>query len=388
MTMRPARETPAVSIDPDELVARAREIAGDRDGLPLRFLPSLDRLTEAANTEAQLTMIGRRQLHDSLISQLVTQIQAHRLVESHPEIQHAVISAPIMITGMPRTGTTALQNMLASHPDLRAPSLWELMAPATPTGQGQHAMLIELAQRYVDQYYAVAPAFRMLHPLDALRPDECHRLTGTTFRSNIYAQRYRVPSYLAWLRDQDMVEVYQYHRTLLSCLLWRRPGEHVLLKCPSHLWHLDALAAVYPGARVVRLHRDPMTCIPSACNLTSVVRSVSAAEVDKAEIGREWIDYADQGLSRQRRAEESVPGIRILDVRQQDLLVDPLSIVGLVCEFAGIPMTATARARIEHYVGDNPPDKHGVQRLSLADFHLDPTEIERRFADYKAEFSV
>ncbi len=388
MDVHHVEEPPSVSLDPDELMARAWEAATDRECRPLRFLPSLQRLTEVIEAEARLTLAGRRQLRDALVSHLATQIQANRLMEAHPEIGQAPISAPIIITGLPRTGTTALHNMLAEHPHLRAPRLWELMAPAAPASRGGRAMLIQFARRYVDQYYAAVPAFRILHPLNALRPDECHRLTGTTFRSDIYAQRFRVPSYLTWLRGQDMVEVYQYHRTLLSCLLWRRTGENVLLKCPTHLWHLDALAAVYPDARVVRLHRDPMSCIPSACSLTAVVRSASATEVDKAEIGRHWLDYASEGLSRQRKDEGSVPGIRILDVRQRDLLAEPLSIVSLVCDFAGIPMTAAARDRIGRYVQDNPAGKHGVHRFSLADFDLDPTDIERRFSDYRAEFGV
>jgi hypothetical protein len=386
--VRQAAGPPADGLDPGELVASARASAGDGDGRPLKFLPALHRLVEAADTEAGLTAAGRGLLRYALVAQLVTQIQADRLMEAHPEIGQMPIEAPVVITGMPRTGTTALHNLLAEVPGLRAPRLWELLAPAAPAGPGERDQLIDAARLYVDYYYAISPDFQILHPVDALGPDECHRLTGTTFSSEIYVQRYRVPGYRDWLRDQDFVAVYQQHRALLSCLLWRSPGGRVLLKCPTHLWHLDALAAVYPGALVVRLHRDPMACIPSACSLSATIRATAATGVDKAEIGRDWLDGAAEILGPQRRGESPVPGIRVLDVYQRDLLADPRSVVSAVCEAAGTPLTSGARGHLDHYIRDNPPGKNGVHHYSLADFGIKQTEIEQRFAGYRAEFGL
>jgi len=387
-TVQHAAGPPTASLEPEELVARAREATGDGDGRPLRFLPSLRRLAQSAAAEANLTPAGLGLLRDALVAQLVTQIQADRLMESHPDIGHMPIQAPIVITGLPRTGTTALHNLLAEVPGLRAPRLWEMLAPAVPLGPGTREMLIQAARRYVEYYYAASPAFQILHPVDALGPDECHRLTGTAFGSEIYAQRYRMPSYAAWLRGKDFLAEYHHHRALLSCVLWRSPGGRPLLKCPTHLWHLGALAAVYPGALVVRMHRDPLSCIPSACSLTAAIRATSAAAVDKAEIGRDWLDSASEVLMRQRRGETSVPGIRILDVYQRDLLSGPLAVVSQICEFAGIPLTAGARGHLDRYARDNQPGKHGVHRFSLADFGIEPAEIEQRFAGYRAEFSL
>ena len=149
---------------------------------------------------------------------------------------------PIVITGLLRSGTTFLQQLLSQHPALRAPALWELMAPASPRKPSQ---LIADGESYVEEYYRAAPAFRSIHPLDASQPEECHRLTANSFRHFIFALRYRVPSYVRWLREQSMTEAYRFHREQLSCLLAREPGNPVLLKCPSHLWHLRR-----PGQRL------------------------------------------------------------------------------------------------------------------------------------------
>ncbi|MBB5113242.1 hypothetical protein FHU28_003081 [Micromonospora echinospora] len=377
-----------VSLDLDDLVGRAREMAGGHDEQRLRFLPALERLLTAVEGEAGLDPVGRLVLHQFVVGQLVMQIETGRLVQAHPEIERLPVENLLVITGMPRTGTTALHNLLAEHPGLRAPRLWEMLAPPASTDPVRHPQLIRAAESYVEHYYTAAPALRDLHPLDAMRPDECHRLTAATFTSPVFAQRYEVPGYLAWLDGQDLREVYEYHQTLLRCMLWRRPGTHVVLKCPSHLWHLDALSAVYPQARIVRLHRDPTAGLPSACNLTAVVRGANGARVDRHAVGDQWLAYAWLGLSGLRRGDRYGSDTPTLDVRQRDLRTDPLGVTAQVCDFAGLPMSAEAGARMARHLGEQAPEPTGGPGYSLADFGLDRDQIDRQFSDYRAEFGV
>lgn len=362
---------------PSDLVAQARRRSGGR-GIPLRFLPALACLAEAVEDEAALTDDGRARARDSLISQLVTQIEATRLLAARPDISPETMPAPVFITGLHRTGTTLLHNLLAEHPAIRAPRLWELLAPASPAATpDERAALIGSARRYVAEYDRAAPAFRAIHPLNAWRPEECHRLIGATFQTDIYALRYHVPRYAEWLREQDMRAAYSYHRVLLSCLLARRPGPNVVLKCPFHLSHLDALAAVYPGAHVVRLHRDPAICIASVCSLTSAVRSARARVVDALAIGRYWLAHAARALSA-----SPPPGLGILDVRYADLLADPVAVAAGVCAFAGIPFTSAAELRMRRVLGAQSRVSREGHRYTLQDYGLDPAEIRERFAAY------
>lgn len=376
---RAAQPTP-LALDIDDMAAEARRRAAGPDH-PLRFLPDLEHLATALRTEADLTPAGLAHARRALVTQLVTQIQADRLMSAHPEIARLPVPAPVFITGLFRTGTTLLQNMLAEHPGVRAPRLWELLAPAAPLPRRR---LVRSARRFVTEYYEVAPAFRAIHPLDARRPEECHRLTGVTFRADIYPLRYRVPSYLGWLERHDLRETYEYHQVLLRCLLWRRPGRQVLLKCPTHLWHLDELAAVYPGARIVRLHRSPRDCLASLCSLTAVVRGARAAHVDKVEIGRYWLARAGRALPPARHP----AGLEILDLRYQDLVTDPMSTAARVCDFAGIPTSPYARSRLRRFVQRNPQGRHGAHRYSLAEYGLDPADLDRRFATYRTQFDL
>lgn len=378
-----------MTLDPDALVAAAAaQVPGDP---PRRFLPALGRLVEALETEARLTAAGRASARRALIGALVTQVRQRRLADPGGNSPtQSDVPPPTFITGMFRTGSTLLQNLLAEHPAVRAPRLWELLAPTAPAGTAaERNALVRAARDYVTEYYAAAPAFRAIHPLDAERPEECHRLTGTTFTCDIYPLRYRVPSYADWLRRQDLTEAYAYHRTLLGSLLARDPApesRHIVLKCPTHLWCLDALAAAYPGARVVRLHRAASACVPSLCSLTAVVRGARSDAVDPHEIGRYWLRHAEWALSPRRLRDEIPAGLRVLDVTYQSLVADPVAVATQVCAFAGIAMTGEARRRMTAFLRDNPAGRHGTHAYAPAGFGLDTADLDRRFAAYHTEF--
>ncbi|HET9894921.1 MAG TPA: sulfotransferase [Streptosporangiaceae bacterium] len=380
MTRATASAATAV-LDADDLIAAAARQAG---GEPqVRFRPALARLTQALDTEAGLHAAGRQAARRALIGALVTQAQ-----QAACPAAGTVPDRPLIITGMFRTGTTLLQNLLAEHPAVRAPRLWELLAPAAPAGSAAaRRALAESAARYVTEYYAAAPAFRSIHPLAPDRPEECHRLTGVTFTADIYCMRYRVPSYAAWLAGQDLTAAYRYHRTLLGCLLARQPagpGQHLVLKCPSHLWHLSALSAVYPGARIVRLHRHVSACLPSACSLTAVIRAARSPVADKREIGQYWLGHASRALCPPGRRDAD----GVLDIGYDALVADPVATAERVREFAGIPPSAGAASRMRRFLAASPAAKHGTHRYHLADFALDTAELERRFAPYHAEFGL
>jgi LPS sulfotransferase NodH len=175
---------------------------------------------------------------------------------------------------------------------------------------------------------------------------------------------------------------------LLRCLLWRDPGGHVALKCPTHVWHLDALAATYPQGRVVRLHRDPVAAVASACSLTAVVRSARSDDVDRAEIGRYWIERAVAALGSARRRDGDVEGLPVLDLRYDDLVGDPLATVASVCEFAGIRWTGAAERRVRRFLERNPKGRHGRHRYAPEEFGVSRAEFEERLGDYRKEFGL
>ncbi|MEU1850933.1 sulfotransferase [Streptomyces sp. NPDC019990] len=369
-------------LDPGTLVAEARRIERDEQ-TPLGFLPDLERLAGAIDTEAGLHTRGRQRARAALVASLVTQLRVRRMTREVPELSRTRIQ-PVFITGLLRTGTTFLQHLLAQHPDLRSPALWETMAPASPARDEE---LIAACEAYIDEYYRAAPDFRSIHLLQARLPEECHRLTANSFRHSIYALRYHVPGYVAWLREQSMVPAYDFHREQLRTVLWRRPGTPVLLKCPSHLWYGDDLAKVYPDAKVIRMHRSPSVAVPSVCSLTATVRAARSDTVDREEIGRYWLAGAAEALNglRKDKGPHTTPP---LDLRFRDVVADPLAAAERVCDYIGVPMTAQARQRMTAFMAAENDATAGTHSYTAEEFGLTERGMTERFAPYLAEFSL
>lgn len=370
-----------VRFDPLPLVEDALRATG---GEPRGLLPDEEALSElcrALEEEAQLTHRGRVRARGSLVKALVEQVHVRRLLDERPEVDEIEFQ-PVFITGLLRTGTTFLQSLLAHHPGLRSPALWELMAPARPDSRSK---LLSDCRSYVEEYYRLAPRFRSIHPLDPEMPEECHRLTANTFRDSIFALRYRVPGYSEWLDQQSMVDSYRSHRTQLRCVLARGPGDLVVLKSPTHLWHLDDLAEVYPNAKLIRMHRSPAVAVPSVCSLTSVVRGASSDAVDDHEIGRYWLQRASDALGGMRvgKAPFATPP---LDLRYDDLVADPMGVVARVCDYIGVPLTAEQERRINAYRRTG--SGAGRHEYAPEQFGLDVRDLEDRFSDYSHEFDL
>jgi hypothetical protein len=379
----PAAGDAATSLDPAGLRAEAERRLSTRTPASFSFDEPLERLTSALEDEAALTVAGRRTARRALVGSLVTQSRVAALVGADPGLTAAPVERPVFVTGLPRTGTTLLHHLLAQHPRLHAPALWELLAPAGPGDEGR---LVRDAAAYVDEYYRAAPAFRAIHPLDANDPEECHRLTENAFLSEIFAMRYRVPGYAGWLRRQDARAAYAYHHDQLRCILRRRPARRVVLKCPFHTWHLDELAATYPDAVVVRIHRDPVAAVTSACSLTAAIRAARTDRVDPHEIGRWWLTEAERvaaGLAAPKRY-----GVGVLDLRFDDLMRDPLGVVAQVCAFVGEPFPAAAAERVHRYLAAHPRGRDGAHRYRPEQFGLLPEELTARFATYRSAFDL
>ncbi|PJN23233.1 sulfotransferase [Kitasatospora sp. CB02891] len=369
-------------LDPGALVAEARRLQGDEE-TPLGFLPELEQLAGAIDAEAGLHRQGRERARAALVASLVTQLRVRRMTREVPGLDQVQVQ-PVFITGLLRTGTTFLQHLLAQHPDLRSPALWETMAPGSSAPDEE---LVATCEAYIAEYYRAAPDFRSIHLLQSHLPEECHRLTANSFRHFIYALRYRIPGYAQWLREQSMVPAYAFHQEQLRTVLWRRPGAPVLLKCPSHLWYGDDLAKVYPDAKVIRLHRDPSVAVPSVCSLTATVRAARSDTVDREEIGSYWLDSAAEALNglKQGRSSTSTPP---LDLRFRDVVGDPLGTAERVCDYIGVPLTAEARRRMTAFMAAENDATTGKHRYTPQEFGLTEQGIKERFAPYLTEFSL
>src|SRR5262245_28662364 len=378
-----------VSFASDELQQQARQRLADAE-VSFRFLDALEVLASALDDEARLSTQGRLSRKAELIERLVLQGRLHQQLQHHPEIADLPIRSPVVVTALPRTGTTLLHNLLAQHSQLRGPALWELMYPVDPAGAAgstDRRLREETARQraWVAQH---APAAVAAHYQDADRPDECRHLMERAFHSFVDMMGNRVPRFERWLMRSDMAEPYAYHRLQLRHIVWRIPAERLVLKDMLHLYFLPELLREYPDAKVIILHRSPLEQVPSAISLALAYKPLSSTGIEVAEESQRWLDRLADGVKRMMRVRPLLPAGRILYVTYPRLLAQPMDVLTEIAEFADIPLTRRDEQRMSTYLADNPQNKHGVHRYGLEQFKLTPDDIERHFADYRAAFGV
>jgi Sulfotransferase family len=372
----------------DALCTEAQRRLGPDGCDSFEFLEALEVLSDALEREAGISPANRGAVQEGLIGNLVIQGRARRNAELHPEITQVAIDSPVFIIGLMRSGSTLLHNLLSEHPGLRCPMLWELMMPAGERDAGSRQRAITAAQDYVVELWRNAPALPKIHYIDALRPDECHRLLVNTFESRILWLRYRVPSHASWLIGRDLAPAYEHHRLQLQNILWRVPGGTPVLKCPFHVWSLDALVRVYPDARFIYLHRDPTSVVASTCSLSAELRSARCDTVDRKEIGPFWLEQCAPVFEEPDAVRAPIMDSPVIDVRYPDLVCDPIGTAARICDFIGVPMTDEAAGAMRRYLTDNVQHKHGVHRYTAEEFGICAAEMDERFAQYRRTYDL
>jgi len=383
---------PLVRLEPEVLLARAAQRTGLDDFGDDRFREPFRRLLASLESEAALTPFGRLVARRDLCRLLENRLRMHDTFKRHPEMGEAETLRPLFVIGLPRTGTSILHELLAQDPGNRVPMTWEVMDPWPPPERASFDSDPRIAQvehhfRGIDR---VLPGFQAMHPMGARLPQECVAITAHEFASLIFHTSYRVPSYQRWLEAEDLRPVYASHRRWLQYLQWRCAAERWVLKSPGHLWALDALLAVYPDARIVQTHRDPLQVVASLVSLITKLRGLASDAADPLEIGADWADRLAAGLRLASQARERQGGAaaQFLAVRFADLVGREIEQVRRIYAHFDMPLRPEAEARMRRFLAENPRDKHGTHRYSLDFAGLDAERLRPRFADYQRRFEV
>ena len=283
------------SFDEAALLADARrktgltEFGDDAFRTPLRVLL-------ASLADAPLNAVGTTVLRASIRRSLTQRLLAEDWFARHPEIADERIEGPLVVVGMMRSGTTLIQRLLARDPRLYCALGWEIGEPAPRPGTSWDAPDPRIAdgEARARQMREFAPELYAIHPSDALEADEEIVFLADAFLSHVPEASCHVPAYRSWLDAQDFTPAYQYMRRMLQLLQWqkRKRGERRerwVLKTPAHLGYLDTLLSVFPGARVIHMHRSPLETIPSGASLNCTLWRMYADVVDPTEVGRQWL---------------------------------------------------------------------------------------------------
>lgn len=376
-----------VPIDADDLVGRAMRTTGLDDLGPDTWEEPFRRLVAALDEEAQLNVVGRLQTRHDLLCHLRIRLQLIDAQRRDPSLTGEPVTAPVVITGPARSGTSILHELLDTDPNLRAPRAWEMTQPFAPEGTPPEQRRA-WAEASFDLWSDVQPEFAAVHELAAVLPEECLWLMTPEFAMGFWATCTSVPSFLAWRAMTDPLPGYRMHRSMLQ-LMTRTvedptPGQPWVLKSPVHLGRLPALFAVYPDARVIHTHRDPAKVVPSAVSTVATGRWLRSDAVDLADVA------ATTGfgmgmlleVTAQQRAGDDVPSDQVTDLHYLDLLRDPVAAIEGAYDRLGLPFADGFADRIGAYLAARPQDKHGVHRYSAVDMGLDAATIRADFAAY------
>lgn len=375
------------SLEPAGLLEAACKRTGLSDFGDDRFREGLDVLLRALEGEARLTTVGRLAARSRIIGLLETRLRLVEHVRRSPDVAAEPIDRPVFVLGLPRTGTTVLYGMLAADPTMRSPASWEVARPFPPPVAEDPARVAAMDKDF-DRFRRIAPTIDHIHPMGSHLPQECLALQAPQFASYEFVTAFPVPSYWEWLRHADLVPAYAFEKLFLQYLQSARRGEHWILKTPGHLMWLDALLEVFPDALLVQTHRNPTQVLASVSSLMSAMRSSVSDAVDPAEIGREQLDAWAWGMSRTMAVRDRLPAGRVVDVRYEDTVADPVGTTRRIYEHFDLELTPAVEQGVRDYLAANPRDKHGSHRYTLEEFGLDRDEVDATFAAYRERFGV
>ena len=357
-----------------------------------RFRAPAQVLLDAMNHEGGLSAAGRQIWYSRLVELLRNRLVMEHYFQLHPEIEEEEIGGPIVIVGLPRTGTTLLQRILGCDRRFHSMLYWETRFPAPLTEPGAPGPdpRIALAEAETQAMITANPALLSIHPLDAREADEEGMLLEHSFQSffDCYAD---IPSYTQWMWNHDQQAAYEHLQRMLRFIQWQKrlrgeAGRDWVLKTPHHLRQIDVLFKVFPNARVIQTHRDPLQTIPSIASFIYNLWKIHMSQPDPVRAGRQWSAIWARGIAHSMAVRNEMPADRFLDVWFSDTLDKPLEVVRSIYDYLNISFPADTRERMQAYLEAHGREKRPVHEYDLEHYGLSEDQIKADFASYRERY--
>ncbi len=380
---------PIGRVDKESILQSARKSTGlDDFGDPF-YEEGLDKLIDAAGA-AGLTNLAGVVLRQSFIRAAQNRLWMEEHLKKNPHILDIEVKRPIFVLGFPRTGTTVLQNLLSLDDNRRALKFWELITPVPLDLPPKRDEFVRkrAAQRMLNAAGVIAPEMQKIHYMDAMTNEECWPLMANAFTVLNYDMQSGLRDYGQWMMQRDMVDSYREYKRYLQLLLSQRPAEQLVLKCPEHLWFVDALLEVFPDACIVWTHRDPVPTIASYCSLISMQWRTLYGRFNPHDLGAHISGRFLEGVQRAMHVRQQSDPKRFFDVNFHNLVADYTGTVREISEYFDLPFAEDGPARIDGYLANKREDAKGAHKYSVDRYGVDVDDVHARYADYIASFSV
>ena len=368
--------------DPEQLKRRAvRDTGLDDFGEP-EHAEALEVLCRSLEEEAHLNLVGRVAIRRLVLRNLATRLRRVAARTRTPDVFAAPLNRPLIVMGLPRSGTTFLHRLLCLSEDARPLRMWELQRPIRSKGPDRRR---QLSARDLRTVKAIAPKLDAKHYMTPDEPEECMGLLDDSFMSATYWIMTPTYGYQDWYLKQDHTLAYRGYREHLQLFQAETPERRLTLKAPIHTGHLDALLTAVPEALVVQTHRDLKPVVGSVNSLFHTIQSVMSEHVDPARMGRANLDMLvylmEHHLAERPRWED-----RIIDVRYDDLIGDPVATTRRIHERFDLGWDDALDTRLRDHLANRPQHKFGRHTYSLEECGLTAAEVDGSLAPYRERF--
>jgi hypothetical protein len=379
-------------LEPSVLMAAARAETGLQDFGPGDFVERLEVLCGAMGREGGFNGAGVMQQHVLILGLLKNRLLIEDLVRRHPEILEEQIAAPIIICGLPRTGTTHLHNLMSADPALRSLPYWESLEPVLPGNEvpeaGAADPRLERTAMGLSFLNTALPYFDRMHEMTVEHTHEEIQLLAIDFSTMLFETTAPMPAWRDAYLARDQRPTYAYLRKVLQVLQWLRGGTRWVLKTPQHLEQFPALVETFPDATFVVTHRDPVSVTASMVTMIAYTARLTRDRVDVEDMGRYWADRLERMLRRCADERDVLPADRTIDVHFDAFMADDLATVARVYELAGQPLDRRAQESMASFMAAHPRGRFGSVSYDLTQFGLDAADRRRALAFYTDRFGV
>jgi hypothetical protein len=383
-------QTQTQPLDREALLQQARERAGLTDFGDLWFLEPMDHFIEASNREGLLTPAGREGTVEVIVKGLVSRLRMVEDIKKHPEILDEQVDVAGIILGLPRTGSTIFQRLLASAPGMTGLRWYEAQnfAPFPGEERGNPVERRAYAQSMIDGWLQLSPELASIHPLEPDAPDEEILVLGQMFVSTMIEGMNYVPSFSRWLNSYDQSKGHEDLKTILKYLQWQDPsrkGRKWILKSPSNLPYTEVAAKAFPNALLIMTHRDPLQTVPSYVSMQAALYKLSATLSDE-EVGAFWFPRLVEWMRMFEAARERIGEERFIDIDYREVGKEPMAQAERVLSRMGIPMNAQLEEVLAEFLAGNKREQRPMHDYSLERFGLDEEAIKREFSTYRERY--
>ena len=377
-------------LEREALLQQARERAGLADFGDEWFFEPMDHFIEASNREGRLTPAGRASTTEVIVKGLVSRLRMVEDIKRNPEILGEKVDVAGIILGLPRTGSTIFQRLLASAPGMTGLRWYEAQnfAPFPGEERGNPVERRAYAQAMIDGWLQLSPELASIHPLEPDAPDEEILVLGQMFVSTMIEGMNYVPSFTRWLNGYDQSKGHEDLKTILKYLQWQDPsrkGRKWILKSPSNLPYAEVAAKAFPDALLIMTHRDPLQTVPSYVSMQAALYKLSASLTD-AEVGAFWFPRLVEWMRMFEAARERIGEHRFIDIDYREVGKEPMAQAERVLSRMGIPVDAQLEEVLAEFLAGNKREQRPMHDYSLERFGLDEEAIKREFTTYRERY--